>query len=179
MGSFLDSILPSFLSSAASTASGGTATPAPKTDFFSSFTSPEVLSAGIMSAASLFSGLYGSDLNEEQIEQARLQFEQNLALSREKLAQDKELTLAQIAASGAASSAAAEAAKRQADIQLAGLKSQSFDRIADRRIEARKGKSELTLAGRSGQAAQASNTGRLGIEAFRNLIGAVQAPLLS
>ncbi len=145
-----------------------------------------IASAGIFSAASLLSSMFGQDLDEEQLNFAKDQFEQNLVLSREKLAQDKELSVMEMAARERMAGAAAGATVRAAGIS-AGAQKQiatqrnkvdigqtrvgAKDKAADRQVDSLKGRPELIMAGRTGQANAARATGqegRMAMEAIMN-----------
>lgn len=157
---------------------GSSAAAGPTTKGFFDGINPTIASAGIFAATTLFSGLFGQNLDETKMDDARRQFEEDLAFRKEQAAQNKELALAQIAASGRSSNAAAGAAKRQADVQLAGQRATAVGNAADRKAAALKDLPGVIAAGRAGQANQAQATGASGQQAFRNYISAIQAPLI-
>ena len=146
---------------------------------------PTIASAGIFAATSLFSSLFGTDLDQERIDLANKQFDAEMAYKNAALAQNKELTLAQIAASGQnagaakyAANAAAGAARRQSDIQLAGQRATAQGNAADRKAAAVKDMPGVIAAGRSGQAAAAQRGGESGQRAFSDYIRSIQGPMV-
>lgn len=152
----------------------------------------DIASAGIFSAASLLSNLFGQDLDEEQLQLARDQFEANLALNQSKLAQDKELTLAELAARERMAGAAAGATVRAAGISAGAQKQIARDRNlvdigqtrvaardkkADREAESLRGRPELIMAGRTGQASAARATGQEGRMAMEAIMAGITRSL--
>lgn len=135
------------------------------------------ISAGLTAAASLFSGIYGTNLSQQQLDEMKRQYDATLEFNKQQLEQQKLLTEEQIAASQNNAAAMAGASKFASKVNLLGLEAGAAGRTADRAMAARAGRPELTLKGREAQSQAAETTGKLGIDAFANLIGAAQRPL--
>lgn len=148
----------------------------------------EVGVAGLFSAASLASKLFGRSVEEDTLGLARDKFEQdiinqreNLAFNREELASRERMQEASIKAQtqAAAISAGAqrEIARSRNLLDVAQTRVQAQDKYADRQVESQKGRPELILAGRSAQANQARATGEGGLRAFEAIMEGVQRGL--
>lgn len=153
--------------------SSSTAAPAVGAEVASNsvFSNPSVLSAGILAGTSLLSNLFGSSDQEELAQQTlaenQRQFDEELALKRESLAQALEIAKLQAGGAGSGAAAARDAALRTAKMQVigqaAGLKSQAL---------------QIPLAARSKQADMAQNTGVQSGMFFNSLIPNLQRPAL-
>lgn len=158
------------------------------TSLFSGFKDPSLASAGIFSAATLASQLFGRDVDGEKMDLARDQFEQsiidsqnNLALSREELAARERMAGAAAGATVRAAGISAGAQKQIAHsrnvLDLGQLRMGARDKWADRQIESQKGRPELIMSGRTAQANQARASGSDAQRAFESIMAGVQGAL--
>lgn len=150
----------------------------------------EIASAGIFSAASLISNLFGRSVEEDSMDLARDKFEQDiinsdkmLAFNREELASRERIAGASAGAAVRAAGISAGAQKQIAAdrnrLEITGMRVGARDRFADRNIEAQKGRPELIMEGRSRQANMARTNASEGQRAFESLIQGIQAGLLA
>lgn len=157
------------------------------TKLFSSMPS-SVGTAAIFSATNLISNMFGRDVNGEVLDLARDKFNQditnsanNLAFDREELAAREKMQAASIAAQTQAAAIAAGASreneKGRERLELGQTRVLAEDRAAQRNIDAQKGRPELIMTGRSGQANMARANGSAGLQAFDALMRGVQAGL--
>mgnify|MGYP007125676502 CR=1 FL=1 len=148
----------------------------------------EIGVAGIFSAASLASQMFGRDVDGESLDLARDKFNQdvsnqsqNLAFNREELASREKMQAASIAAQtqAAAISAGAqrEIARANNRMGIGQARILTQDKASERNIEAQKGRPELIMTGRSAQANMARANGSAGMQAFESLMRGVQAGL--
>lgn len=158
------------------------------TSMFSGFSDPSLASAGIFSAATLASQLFGRDIDADKMDLARDQFEQSIinaeadrALSREELAARERMAGASAGATVRAAGISAGAQKQIAHsrnvLDLGQLRMGARDKWADRQIESQKGRPELIMTGRSAQANQARATGSDAQRAFESIMSGVQGAL--
>lgn len=144
-----------------------------------------VATAGIFSAASLVSQMFGRNTDQEQLDLARDKFNQDiinsqnqLALSREELASRERMAGA---AAGATVRAAAISAGAQSNIahrrnvlEQAQTRVSAQEKAAERNFESVKGKPDLIMTGRTAQANQARATGSAGQQAFESLMAGIE-----
>lgn len=154
---------------------------------FSSIPS-SIASAGIFSAASLVSQLFGRNIQGEQMDLARNRFQQDiLEATANRKVQEDQIAASQAnaaAAAGATVKAAGISAGAQKDIahkrnllEIGESRSSALDRSADRRIKSMQGRSELIMQGRTAQADAARATGQGGAQALEALMQGVESGL--
>lgn len=148
----------------------------------------EVASAGIFSAASLVSQMFGRDVEGGTLDLARDRFEQdiinseaNRQLSREELASRERMASSSAGAAVAAANISANAQKeinRKRNLLESGqTRVLAQEKAAERVGQALKGVPDIVMTGRTGQAQQARATGQDGRAAFESLMRGIQAGL--
>lgn len=147
-----------------------------------------VASAGIFSAASLVSQMFGRDVDSEQLDLARDKFEQDIKEAEA----NRQLSYAELAARERMAAAAAGGAARAASISAGAQTKIAHDRnqldigqtrvgarenAAKRSFEAVKGRPELVMQGGTALANQAQATGQSGARAFEAIMQGIESGL--
>lgn len=130
---------------------------------------PSIAFAGITSAASLVSNLFGSSIQEDELAFLQEKFEQELAFNREQLASRERIAAEQAAVAREGIEAQAGAAKRNDALNLARSRATVISDAAQRKVNAVRDRPNLIAIGRQFQAQQASRTAQIGQQGFAQL----------
>lgn len=145
-------------------------------------------SAGIFSAASLVSQMFGRNIDQETLDLARDKFNQDilnkqadLQFGREELASRERMAGmaagATVKAAGISAAASKQIAHGRNLLEAGETRVSSLNKGSEMQAQSVKGRPEIILAGRNAQAQTAQATGMNGQQAFEALMQGVQGAL--